>query len=329
MSKAWLNHSILCFVIATAILITDQGVTAAREIDPTINFCQAIDGLEAGEELLLKPGDYQGPCKIRRGGEPGRPLVIRAADLNHRPRILYTSRSGNVVEIHASHVTISGLELGPTQPNIDAIRIFSGNDIVIEDCLFRRVGGIAVVATHQSVRGLLVRRNSISNSTATGMYFGCHDGSACAISDLLIEQNLIEQIDAPPDQVGYGIQVKLNSYGVIRGNVIVGTKGPPIMVYGSEDGSKRSLVEKNYVSGSRTSSGIVVGGGPAVVRGNVAKNNAEAGIALEDYGKRGLLRGLVVAANKAAGNQKGGILAPDGVNYRTEVSIESTPALAR
>jgi hypothetical protein len=329
MSKAWLKNLLLCFAIATAALISYQGVATAREIDPSVNFCQAIDGLEAGEELLLKPGDYQGPCKIRRGGEPGRPLVIRAADLNQRPRILYNARGGNALEIHASHVTIRGLELGPTQPDIDAIRIFSGEDIVIEDCVFRRVGGIAVVATHQSVRGLFVRRNTISNSSATAMYFGCHDGNACAISDLLIERNLIEGIDAPPDQVGYGIQVKLNSSGIIRENVIVGTKGPPIMVYGAQDASKGSLVEKNYVSGSRTSSGIVVGGGPVVVRGNVAKNNAEAGIALEDYGKRGLLRGLVISANKVADNQKGGILAPDGVNYRTEAPIESTAAPVR
>jgi hypothetical protein len=41
---------------------------------------------------------------------------------------------------------------------------------------------------------------------------------------------------------------------------------------------------------------------------NVAKNNAEAGIARR-LRQAGLLRGLVVAANKVAGNQKGGILA--------------------
>jgi hypothetical protein len=58
---------------------------------------------------------------------------IRAADLHQRPRILYNSCGGNAIEIHASHVTISAW-LGSTNPDIDAIRIFSGNDIVIEDC---------------------------------------------------------------------------------------------------------------------------------------------------------------------------------------------------
>src|SRR4030095_6167530 len=94
---------------------------------------------------------------------------------------------------------------------------------------------IAVAATHSSVRGLTVRGNSITDSSSTGMYFGCHDGATCVISDLLVERNAIQQIDAPVNLIGYGIQVKLNSTGIIRNNVIVGTKGPPIMVYGSEN----------------------------------------------------------------------------------------------
>jgi hypothetical protein len=40
-------------------------------------------------------------------------------------------------------------------------------------------------------------------------------------------------VDAQEDEVGYGLQVKLNSTAVIRDNVIVDTKGPGIMVYGA------------------------------------------------------------------------------------------------
>jgi hypothetical protein len=256
-------------------------------------------------------------------------LVIRAADLERRPRIVYQARGGNALEIHASHVTISGLELGPTQQDIDAIRIFTGNHIIIEDCVFTRLGGIAVAATHGSVRWLTVRGNSIADSSSTAMYFGCHDGGPCVISDLLVERNAIQNIDAPANQIGYGIQVKLNSTGIIRGNVIVGTKGPPIMVYGSQDTTNTSIVENNYVSGSRSSSGIVIGGGPAIVRRNVSKNNAEGGIALEDYAKRGLLRGLVVSQNALVDNLQGAILTPEGVTYQTDPLAEPTRGPAR
>jgi hypothetical protein len=82
------------------------------------------------------------------------------------------------------------------------------------------------------------------------------------------------------------------------------------MVYGASDVSKVSVVERNFVAGSRTSSAIVVGGGAAVVRNNVAILSAEGGIGLEDYHRRGLLRGVVVAHNTIYGNAKGGILVP-------------------
>src|SRR5262249_60454443 len=103
------------------------------------------------------------------------------------------------------------------------------------------------------------------------------------------------------------MQVKLNSVAVIRDNVVVKTKGPGIMVYGSRDLLTRTVVERNFVTASRSSSGIVIGGGPVVVRNNIAVGNADYGIVLENYHRRGLLRGIVVARNTAYGDLKGAI----------------------
>jgi hypothetical protein len=144
------------------------------------------------------------------------------------------------------------------------------------------------------------------------MYFGCHDGS-CALSQLVVEDNRIERVDAAGGEVGYGIQVKLNSQAVVHRNTIVDTKGPGIMVYGDRDLLRVSVVEANLVVGSRRSSGIVIGGGPALVRNNLAIRNAEAGIALQDYGNRGLLRGVVVAHNTVFDNRQAGIAAAGGL----------------
>lgn len=282
----------------------------ALEIGPDSNFCAALRGLPPGEDLILQPGDYEGACVIKRGGTLEAPVAIRAADPQRKPRIVYRGRNANVLEVRASHVRIDGLAFAPTQWGVDGIRIFGGTDITVENCEFSGLGGIAVVSNHESVTGLSVLRNSIVGSKSTGMYFGCHEGVKCRVTDLRVEGNFIHQVQATDPEIGYGLEVKLNSVGVIRDNVIVDTKGPGIMVYGSRDALAVSVVERNFVMNSRGSSGIVVGGGPAIIRNNIAVGNVEGGIGLEDYGRRGLLRGIVVAYNTLYKNAEGGVVAP-------------------
>jgi hypothetical protein len=233
--------------------------------------------------------------------------VIRAKHLAQRPRIVYEGRDHNIIEVRTSHVVLRGLAFGPA--DVDGVRVKSGDDITVEDCRFTGLKGIAIVAP--TSQGLAVRRNEVLDTDATAMYFGCHDGT-CALSNLTVEGNYIDTVRSPDPQIGYGVQVKLNSVAVIRDNVIVNTKGPGIMVYGSRDPDQVSVVERNFVMGSRTSSGIVVGGGPAVVRNNIAMSNAEAGIGLEDYQRRGLVRNVVVVHNSVYDNALGGIEVPEG-----------------
>lgn len=299
----------------------------AAEIGPESDFCATANALEPGEELVMQPGEYRGPCIIKRGGRPGAPLVIRGADLNNRPRIVYTGGPADVIAVKADHVTIRGLALGPTSLDADGIRVFARANVVIEDCEFNAVGGIAVAATHNSITGLIVRRNVLVDSGSTGMYFGCHEGLDCVISGLLVERNFIRTVRAVAPEIGYGLQVKLNSTGIIRDNVIVDSKGPGIMVYGGRDLLGRTLVERNFVMGSQTSSGIVIGGGPAIVRNNVSVMNREAGIGLEDYAGRGLLRAIVVANNTLYRNGGGGVAVPSETHLRA-VTIVNNAASA-
>lgn len=284
--------------------------TGSHEIGPESDLCAEINALPAGDELVLRPGVYRGGCTVSHGGRPGAPSVIRAKDPSARPRIVYGQRETNVFTLRAAHLIFRGLELGPTQRNVDGFRIQSLADITIEGCRFEGLGGIAVAATHVSIRGLVVRRNTIVGSGATGMYFGCHEGRTCEVTDLVVEGNQIHGVRAPDPEIGYGLQVKLNSVGVVRDNVIVDTKGPGIMVYGSRTPDRVSMVERNVVVGSMRSSGIVIGGGPVIVRNNVAAGNRESGIGLEDYARRGLLRGIVIVHNTAYGNTRGGIGLP-------------------
>lgn len=299
----------LLLLLAAGVLVAASAHAGTREIGPGTDWCAALRTLAPGDELVLQPGEYSGGCGIARGGTQDAPIVVRARDVRDRPRIVYHGQDTNVVNIRAGHVTIRGLEFGPTRPGVDAIRVYRGDGVTVEDCRFIELGGIAVAATHESVRALTIRRNEIRRSRSTGLYIGCHEGD-CAATGVLIEGNYIDGVDIPAPHVGYGMQVKLSSTAWIRDNVVMETKGPGIMVYGARDAAAVSIVERNVTARSGQSSGIVVGGGPAIVRNNIAVANAQAGIALENYGRRGLLRGVLLLHNTIWGNAGAGIALP-------------------
>jgi hypothetical protein len=294
-------------IVTLVIVLTPYAASprSVREIGPDADWCAAANALGPGEELRLRPGEYPGPCTFRSGGRPGAPTVVSGVPNAARPRIVYESTTDSVVNIHAGFITLRHLHFGPTMSGIDAIRIHDGDGLTIEDCRFDDLGGAAVV-TNRSISQLTIRANEIGRSRATAIYLGCHAGD-CAV-DAIVEGNYISDVTAPPAEVGYGMQVKLNSVAVIQDNVVRLTKGPGIMIYGSRDLTRVSRVESNFIDGSSTSAGIVVGGGPVVVRNNIAVGSAGGGIALEDYSGRGLLRGIVVTHNTVWGNIGGALV---------------------
>ena len=307
-----IKHRILISAVGLVIsfLSATVNLLAAREISSEADLCAEINALGPGDVLNLLPGEYRGPCKIRRGGKADSPIVIQAQSMTEKPRIVYAGQDSNVFEIMADHVTLRGLKIGPTKRNVTGVRILARTGITVEDCEFLRLGDIAIAATRTSVNGVYVRRNLVKGSKATAMYFGCHDGVGCQISNLVVERNFINGVDAVDQEIGYGIQFKLNSTGIISDNVIVDTKGPGIMVYGSSYPSSSNTIERNFVSGSRNSSGILVGGGPARVRNNIVTHNLKGGITLQDYADRGLLRKISVVNNTLFKNDSGEFLVP-------------------
>ena len=284
------------------------GASGAPEVadgnDRPSDLCTLINALSPGE-LVLPPGDYGGPCAIRTGGLPGQPIVIRAQIPGQRPRIVYDGRRSNVIDVRADHVTIRGLAFGPTHEDIDGVRVYAREGVTVEDCEFSGLGGIAVVASHHSSRGLVVRRNTVRSSTATAMYFGCHDGVECVVDDLLVEGNYIHTVRAPGSAIGYGIQVKLNSSGSPSRQCRDGHQGP--RHHGVRRPERHAFVARGGEPGRRLAPllGDRRGRRPVAVRNNIALGNALGGVGLEDYGRRGLLRGIIVAHNTLYGNEVG------------------------
>ena len=233
--------------------------------------------------------------------------MVRALDPANPPRLV-ASGPGPVIDVRADDVLLQRLAFASTPPSVHGVVLSGVSRVTIDACRFDGIGGLAIVQTMNG-RGLVIRGNDIRSSKTTAIYIGCHDGS-CAVLDVLVERNHVEGVTAPRGAIGYGIQVKLQSTATIRDNVVRDTKGPAIMVYGCHDPNAVSVVEGNVVTGSRRSSGIVVGGGPAIVRNNTSAEHREHGVAIEDYGRRGLLRAVEVSDNTVYGNRRGGIMAP-------------------
>lgn len=278
-------------------------------LGPGDNWCRQVNRAQPGDTVLLSSGIYERPCKIRNHGLPGRPITIASADTREalRARLTYRGNSANVLElVGATHVVIRDLDFVRTRRFVDAIRIKYGSDILIQDCRFSAIAGISVAAGNGDTARIIIRGNSFEHLAATAIYIGCHQGD-CRADDMTVEDNLIAGVNPPDGQVGYGLQLKLNAWGTVRRNRVFDTKGPGIMVYGSHNPAHASVVEGNFVQGSRNDGGIVVGGGPAVVRNNIAMENLFAGIVAQDYNDRDMQQQVRIVHNTVLDNYQAGI----------------------
>ncbi len=264
------------------------------------DWCAAVNAMGAGDEVVLGAGDHAGPCWIQTSGAEGDPLVIRGEDGPH-PQIVYEGGGDNVINVFGSHLVLRHLAFGPTQTSITAIKVREEvGGVAIEDCEFVQVGGVAIAANSGDSWDLVVRDCRFTDLQATGLYFGCHTGAGdCSSSDVLVEGNLFDGVTS--SGVGYGLEIKVDSFGVVRDNVIHDTQGPGIEIFGSYDDSRVSYVTGNLVMGSRANASLEIGGGPCIVHSNIVVGGVEGAIYAYDYDGRGLQRGVTIAGNTAVG----------------------------
>lgn len=279
-------------------ILGPRAFAATFDVGPGDDWCGAIRSAAAGDTVALSAGTFQGPCTIDHGGTDGAPVLVTASDPDSPPLITYSGPSSNVIDVLVSDVTLHGLAFGPTNPDIDAIKIKDGSRVTVEDCTFTGVGGISVSANSADGDSNAILGCTFTDLQATGLYLGCHDGS-CVQTDVRIEDNVFDGVTS--SDVGYALEVKLDSWGTIARNVIRDTKGPGIEIYGATDGSVTSTVEQNLVYGG-ASGAIEIGGGPAIVRNNIVVGGTGGGIVSYDYGGRGLVRGVHIVGNTAIGD---------------------------
>jgi hypothetical protein len=284
---------------------------AIRQVSPSDMWCNIINSASPGDEIIFNPGSYTTPCWITVRGSSSSLILVRSQSAlpGQQATFAYSGSTSNVIELRdAAHLILRGFAFARTQDGVNPLRIWRANDIVIEQNSFQESGAVTIAVNSNDCARITVRQNTFKNLKATGLYFGCHNGVDCHATDVRIEANLIDGVD-PTNQgaIGYGLEIKLNSYGTVRDNTIYNTKGPGLMVYGSNRNDPASIVEGNYAEGSRTDGGIVVGGGPAIVRNNVVVGNAYGGISVQNYASRNLQQNVWVVHNTILNNADSGI----------------------
>lgn len=275
-----------------------SALAATTVVAPGEDWCDVVNAAAPGDTVVLQAGEHAGPCTITTSGTDGAPVSLRGEDPADPPQIVYTGASSNVIDVLADHVSITGLAFGPTRPDIDGIKIKSGSWITVEGNTFTGMGGIAVSANAADSTGITILRNRFTDLQATGMYLGCHDGAAsCVAADLRIEGNVIDGVTS--DDVGYGLEIKKDSWGVVQDNVIHDTQGPGIEVFGSEDAAAASRVDGNLVVRARNNASIEVGGPYVTVTNNVVIGGGDGGINVYPYWDS--VHDVVISGNTVVG----------------------------
>lgn len=194
-------------LLAIAVLFALHAAASAETYTAgSWNYKRAVKQLEAGDTLILEPGDYNGMPEIRLQGRPDAWITIKGPDSGERARILPTG-GNNTIEIRGSaYVAIENLVIdGQNWDSIFAISASGdpSHDIRIENCEIVGHGanqGTVAISTKTTVWNFIIRRNKIIGS-GTGMYLGDSDGNQPFIAGL-IEYNLFL------DSRGYNAQLK-------------------------------------------------------------------------------------------------------------------------
>ncbi|MEW5966303.1 MAG: hypothetical protein AB1720_04805 [Pseudomonadota bacterium] len=172
------------------------------------NYREILPHLRAGDRLLLEPGVYERGLPLRNvSGQPGRPIVIEAADPSAPPRFLARRGANTVSLVDVRHVTLRHLELDGRNLPVDAVKA-EGHGRYADFVTLEHLHIHDHAATQQNVGistkspafGWRVAHNRIER-VGTGMYFGNSDGSDAFVAGV-IEGNHVSHT------LGYNLQIK-------------------------------------------------------------------------------------------------------------------------
>lgn len=325
--------------VLLALVATAPAAGTTTVVTPASAWCSVVNAAKPGDTIVFSAGSYTGTCSISVSGSASAPITLRSqsAAAVDRAVMAYAGASSNILDVYGSYLVFRWLTFGPTSAGVNPFKLRSSmQGVEIDQNVFQGTDIAVAANSYPGVvyQNISVTNNVLTNMKSTGLYFGCHDGTSCHALGILIQGNLIHTV-AAGDGVGYGLEIKLNSWATILENTVYASNGPGIMVYGSNRGDPASVVERNYVQGAAHDAGINVGGGPAIVRNNVAVGNGYNGIWAQDYGGRHLQQNVWIVHNTVLDNQVGGISvqnwqvgAGNVLAFNAIAPLSTTPALS-
>ncbi|MGE0526374.1 MAG: right-handed parallel beta-helix repeat-containing protein [Bdellovibrionales bacterium] len=294
---------------------TDSSIPAARRtvnVSSTDDWCAIVKAAQPGDHVVFAPGFYSRACRIETNGTAAAPIVLRSQDPSNKAVFNYGGTASNLFDIYSVYTIFHQLAFKNTAAGVVTLRINKGHDITVQQCLFDSMGSNTITANRinpEPFDRIILQENTFTRLKAAPVYLGCSNGTDCTATNFVVQRNFIDGRDInDPGIVGYGMEFKPNSYGIIQDNAVYFTQGPGIMVFGSNKGVPANIIRGNYVEGSRNDAGINVGGGPARVYNNILVGNAYGGIYAQNYGGRNWQKDINIVNNTLINNKIAGIV---------------------
>jgi len=306
--------------------ISTSALAADLVVDVGDDWCATLTAAEAGDRVLLAAGTHTGTCRVAPAGTADLPITLTAQDLERRATLTATDPSANLLDLDGGHIVIEGLVFGPTEVNVEAIRLHAGESVTVRDCAFSFIGGQSIVANTAGAAysGLTIEDNTFTDVTGSAVSIGCYAGSVdCTATDVTVHRNRIEGVSS-----GDGVVLEADSVGSIARNTISGTSGPAVRVGGdvaelggveppADGGLPSTVVERNHLVGSGSSMTLVVDGGPAVIRNNVILSGAGGGLSVADPTSNNRMNHIHVLGNSITGTTGPAVTLVDWVDGNT------------
>jgi MYXO-CTERM domain-containing protein len=306
--------------------ISTSALAADLVVDVGDDWCATLTTAVAGDRVLLAAGTHTGTCRVTPAGTADSPITLTAQDLERRATLTATDPSANLLDLDGGHIVIEGLDFGPTEVNVEAIRLHAGESVTVRDCGFAFIGGQSIVANTAGAAysGLTIEDNTFTDVTGSAVTIGCYAGSVdCAATDVTVHRNRIAGVSS-----GDGVVLEADSVGSIVRNTISGTSGPAVRVSGdvaelggveapTEGGEPSTVVERNHLVGSGASMALVVDGGPALIRNNVVVSGAAGGLSVADPTGNNRMDHIHVLGNSITGTSGPAVTLVDWVDGNT------------
>ena len=268
---------------------------ATIDITPNDDLWAALQGLVAGDELIVHAGTYKIPgfVHLTLAGTEAAPIVVRGAA--GEVAVIEGIPEQNTLDVEGSWYTLRDLEIAGGS---HGVRLGNSAHATLTNLHIHHTGDVGVSCNRPqntyealTIRGLHIHDTGMDGGTGEGMYLGCNGGE-CTMWDSVIEFNWVH--DTTAGSQGDGIELKAGSYGSsIRHNVIHDVRYPGITIYRTK-GMPGNIVEGNAVWNTMDNGIQTVG--EVMVRNNLVANAAASGIAAKSS-DGGIVEDLTIIHN--------------------------------